>query len=269
VNVLDLGLSQKSGSKWLRPTGGFIIAAAFFFQQFTPTVTDAMSSTSGSNRSFESRHLPPTTWSSSLSGTTAYARLFDSPSLRVEVAAASRGPATAAPLASSNPADELREISGLPVEALADLVGVTRTSFHDWLRGRPITLQHERDLLQALAVLKVAGRTKGQTSVRRWLLEPVAGKTTPFDLLRSRDYDTALGLALRVQPAGPATSRSALAASVEELSGVAFNRMPRVASRWPNTIQPAYKASRALDRGWKELEWAGSEQARRYSEHEA
>jgi hypothetical protein len=269
VNVLDLGLSQKSGTKWLRPTGGFIIAAAFFFQQFTPVV-DAISSTGESNRSVESRHLPPTTWSSSLSGTTAYARLFLSPIQRAGISADPVGPITPAMSGSTNSAEEVRQLSGLPVDALADLVRVTRTSFHDWLRGRPITLQHERDLLQTLAVLRIAARTNRTAGVRRWLLEPVGGKTTPFDLLRARDYDTALGLALRVQPASRAMSRSALDQQVEAASGVAFNMTRRVSPRGLlAAAKPSYKAARALDRGWKDMEWPGTEEPRRYSEHTA
>lgn len=52
----------------------------------------------------------------------------------------------------SNEALWLRKVSHLPVQALADRVGVSRQAYHKWLRGRAITPEHKARLKEMIAV---------------------------------------------------------------------------------------------------------------------
>lgn len=98
-------------------------------------------------------------------------------------------------LQKSNLPHMVREISGLPVEMLADLVGVSRMAYHKWLsRGgvKPenvAQLTRLFDTFQTLRDLRIPDL--------RGFLESVGPSGKPLDLLVSGDVHAVIGLALR------------------------------------------------------------------------
>ncbi|HEX5415901.1 MAG TPA: hypothetical protein VFZ25_09560 [Chloroflexota bacterium] len=96
-------------------------------------------------------------------------------------------------------AARLRQISGLDVEELAGIFGISRTAYHAWITGTaPRTGRHEH-LLEVLALVEEASRRLGnQSATKTWLRSPVApAGPTPLDLLHERDYDLFRGALLR------------------------------------------------------------------------
>lgn len=124
---------------------------------------------------------------------------------------------------SLSPAEELRELTGLSVESLARMLGVSRVSYHNWLAGRGITQEKKTRLYKLLALLWRARERFGD-GLDAWLLSPpVPGSPTPLSLLEKEEDDQVLGL-LILRPALRApVSIATMAASrrAVEASGVA------------------------------------------------
>ena len=95
--------------------------------------------------------------------------------------------------------ERLRDISGLTVKRLADIFGVSRTTYHEWMSDSPLRETHREHLLEVLSLMEEAARRLGNPGVlSAWLLSPVslAGKK-PVEYLSSRQYDTFRGFLLR------------------------------------------------------------------------
>jgi hypothetical protein len=271
VEVLDLRFLAQTGSpnsNRLRPTGGFILLAALFIGQLAPQASEQKLETySGVGNARSVTATIPSTWTSSLSGTFAYAKLYGPPAqdvTAIQSVIGRRG--------TGDPADELRRLTALPVNDLAKLVGVSRVAYHDWLKGRPIALQKARVLLQVLAVIREAAHGRDQDSVRRWIVEPIAGsRVSPFSLIVEGKIDYALGLALLSDSRSSENARTSLDTEAEGLVGVAFNQLPRVRSRGFATgvRQPAYLIERSLSNGWRDdsISWS-PDGGLPYTEHE-
>ena len=100
---------------------------------------------------------------------------------------------------------ELRRLSGLTWENLADVLGATRRSLHFWANGSAINSLNEarvRDLLVAIRALDRGNATEN----RQLLLTPVEDGKTVADLLRTGSFAEAIKLvgrgAGRVVPSG-------------------------------------------------------------------
>lgn len=125
------------------------------------------------------------------------------------------------------PADELRQLTGLSVEALARMLGVSRVSYHNWLAGRGITPEKKGRLYKLLAVLWRAKERFGD-DLGEWMLSPPApGAAAPVRLLEEEKDDVVAALvtfrpALRSAPRMPTAGLYDQAA---DLSGVPLLRM--------------------------------------------
>jgi hypothetical protein len=106
-----------------------------------------------------------------------------------------------------NIALSLREVSGLPVAALARLVGVSRQAYHSWLLGSPISSTKTQRLSKLLTILNYARERRPDVSA--FMAEStIAGN--PMTLLEEGRDDVVLGLlALRPSTYLP-TSRGAV-----------------------------------------------------------
>lgn len=96
-------------------------------------------------------------------------------------------------------ARRLREISGLTVEQLADIFGVSRTTYHKWMDDSSLSERHKEHLLEVLPLVEEALQRLGSASaVNTWLLTPVSpGGKKPIEYLSSRQYNTFRGFLLR------------------------------------------------------------------------
>jgi len=98
-------------------------------------------------------------------------------------------------------AERLREISGLTIERLAEIFGVSRTTYHKWISGSPLHDTHREHLLEVLPLIEEAAQRLGSpNTTSTWLLTPVSpdGKK-PIDYLATREYTLFRGFLLRVR----------------------------------------------------------------------
>ena len=134
--------------------------------------------------------------------------------------------------ARSNPAEQLRELTGLPIEELADIFGVSRVTYYNWIADRPIALDNERRLYAVLKVLSQVSKMRGfgPNELRRWLLTPIGTEgMTPLKLVGSGDDQTVSALALRA--GRPDAWTPLLSHRAIEGSGIPRSQLRRVGSR--------------------------------------
>lgn len=100
-------------------------------------------------------------------------------------------------------AEELRAISGLQPAKLAELFGVSRTTFYKWMKGAAPRDQRFQHLVDVLAHAKEAQRKlSASIDLSVWLRAPMsAGGRSPLDLLRERRFSTFRGLLVRARSA--------------------------------------------------------------------
>jgi len=100
-------------------------------------------------------------------------------------------------------ANNLRELSGLDVESLAQIFKVSRVTYHRWLRGLPVSKRHRDYILEILPLLKEAAQRLGSPeAVSAWLLTPTSsGGKKPIEYLAEKRYDLFRGFLLH-QPSG-------------------------------------------------------------------
>jgi transcriptional regulator with XRE-family HTH domain len=98
-----------------------------------------------------------------------------------------------------NLAEHLQAISGLSIEHLAEIFGVSRTTYHKWLAGSPLHDTHREHLLEVLPLVEEASQRLGSPSaLSAWLLTPVTpGGKKPIEYLSTRQYDIFRGFLLR------------------------------------------------------------------------
>ncbi len=96
-------------------------------------------------------------------------------------------------------AARLRELSGLQIGKLADMFGVTRPTYYNWLNGVRPRGEHRDHLLFALQLMEEAGRVLGEPRrVGAWLISPSpASGRIPIELLKSRQFDLCRALLTR------------------------------------------------------------------------
>lgn len=108
---------------------------------------------------------------------------------------------TSATRTAETPAERLRAISGLDVELLAEMFGVSRTTYHKWINGSTPRRKHREHLLEVFAYMeKAAQRLGSQSAMTNWLLTPISatGKK-PFEYLAMHQYQIFRGFLLQVQ----------------------------------------------------------------------
>ncbi len=101
----------------------------------------------------------------------------------------------------STQAERLREISGLKIERLAEIFGVSRTTYYKWMSGSPLHDIHREHLLEVLSLLEEASQRLGSPgATNTWLLTPVSpGEKKPIDYLTTQEYFIFRGFLLRVR----------------------------------------------------------------------
>jgi transcriptional regulator with XRE-family HTH domain len=83
---------------------------------------------------------------------------------------------------------ELRKLTGLTWEQLAELFKVSRRSLHLWASGEPMSCRNEERLYRLLGTIRYIDR--GSASMNRSiLLSPCSDGTLPFDLLTEGRYN--------------------------------------------------------------------------------
>ncbi|MCK5690276.1 hypothetical protein KAI87_13450 [Myxococcota bacterium] len=81
---------------------------------------------------------------------------------------------------------ELRRLTSLTWEQLANLFGTTRRSLHFWASGKTMNKKNEEHLYRALAVINRVDRGSGSKN-RMMLFQDYDG-VIPFDLLKAQKY---------------------------------------------------------------------------------
>jgi transcriptional regulator with XRE-family HTH domain len=96
-------------------------------------------------------------------------------------------------------AARIRELTGLQIEKLAELFGVSRGAYYNWLNGTRPRGDHRDRLLFAQQLLEEAARILGEPrEVGAWLISPSpASGRVPIDLLKNGQYDLCRSLLTR------------------------------------------------------------------------
>lgn len=110
----------------------------------------------------------------------------------------------------------VREISGLPVEILADLVGVSRAAYHKWLASGGVKPEHVAQLTRLFTTFQTLRNL--HIPDLRGFLESVGPSGKPLDLLASGDTHAVIGLALRSWSQPKASST--LSEEAHQISGL-------------------------------------------------
>lgn len=138
----------------------------------------------------------------------------------------------------------LREMSGLSVTALADLVDVSHTTYHKWLVGGGINPDHISRLTMLLDTFQVLRNLR--IANLREFLETTGPHGKPLDLLTSGDFNAVIGLALRASSrfnAPPTISSEA-----RKASGLPSRFRPARKLDWDITRMTGIEREEALDR---------------------
>ncbi len=86
---------------------------------------------------------------------------------------------------------ELRRISGLTWDQLAQLFAVSRRSVHFWASGKPLSSENEQHLMAVLDVVQSTDR--GSASANKTAILKGRPGERVYDLLCARSYDAAAG----------------------------------------------------------------------------
>jgi hypothetical protein len=95
--------------------------------------------------------------------------------------------------------ENIRAASGLPLNRVSDLLGVSRPTLYKWREGITPRGRAREHLFRTAQLLEdAAGRLGDAASVSSWLLTPISSSgQTPFELLRDKRYDMFRGFLLR------------------------------------------------------------------------
>lgn len=116
----------------------------------------------------------------------------------------------------------LRDMSGLPIEALASLAHVSRNAYYKWLDGKGVSDEHITRLNELLDTFRTLQNVRGPT-LKEFLETPgPAGK--PIDLLAAGDISAVIGLALR--------------SSSKPMNSPTLSESARQASNLPGWLRP-------------------------------
>jgi transcriptional regulator with XRE-family HTH domain len=137
----------------------------------------------------------------------------------------------------------LREISGLPVETLAELIGVSRNAYNKWLRSGGVKPEHLVQLTKLFDTFQTLRNLR--IPDLRSFLENAGPSGKPLDLLASGDIHAVVGLALR------SVSRHQVSSSVSEearqVSGITGWVRPAKKLNWKTPRLEGDKRDDALD----------------------
>lgn len=139
--------------------------------------------------------------------------------------ATSRG----APPAHGEAVKEIKQLTRLPDEKIARLIGVTRQTLSYWRKGMPIQPNHREQLFTVLDILKrAAARLKTPDQIAAWLVTPFGTEAeTPEQMLVRGEFDRARLMAVASVPKRlPSTPEWAKRPPAEKFKAGA-RRLPR------------------------------------------
>lgn len=112
----------------------------------------------------------------------------------------------------------LRNITGLPVETLASLAGVSRNAYYKWLDGGGVNEEHVEHLKELLDVFRTLQKIRG-ADLKEFLETPgINGK--PIDMIVAGKSSVVIGLALHSSASlSPVSNLSDVAQNISGLSG--------------------------------------------------
>ncbi len=108
----------------------------------------------------------------------------------------------------------LREVSGLSVTALAQVAGVSKVTYHNWLKGEGISDENAARLAELLETFRSLRDLRGPELAR--FLETPGPAGRPLDLLTRGNTKAVIGLALNpavTEPAEPDVADAVWAAT--------------------------------------------------------
>jgi len=99
------------------------------------------------------------------------------------------------------PVAQLKETSGLEIPQLCAMLGISRTTYHKWIKGTSPRGKNRNHLLQVLSLIEEARkRYEDPKTLANWLFTPISpGGRNPADILASKQYSTFLGCLLKRQ----------------------------------------------------------------------
>lgn len=122
----------------------------------------------------------------------------------------------------------LREVSGLSVTTLAQLAGVSKVTYHNWLKGEGISEANASRLAGLLEALRELRELQGESLGEFLETRSILGR--PLELLQRGDVDAVLGLALRLDEG--VLPQSAVSDNIWEASGLQGWIQPVASLNW-------------------------------------
>jgi hypothetical protein len=127
---------------------------------------------------------------------------------------------------------EVRRLSGLTWQELADMLGVHRRTLHLWTNSRPINAANEHRLQHLLGVMRRLDRGEASRN-RSLLLAPRAGGVSIFDLLSEGRFGDAVATAgvgqerqqRPMTPLAPAAAEARRPVALSQLLGALQDRV--------------------------------------------
>lgn len=126
---------------------------------------------------------------------------------------------------------ELRRLTGLTWEELADVLGVTRRTLHLWANGQPINTINEKRVRDVLLVIRTLDRGAARQN-RSLLISPQPEGGVFSDLLRGQRFNEALaragrgpGRSIPPAPVDDKTQLEAAKLSVADMLGTSGERV--------------------------------------------
>jgi transcriptional regulator with XRE-family HTH domain len=83
---------------------------------------------------------------------------------------------------------ELRQLSGLTWHYLAELIGVSAKTLHNWAAGKPVDAKNQRRVAKVIAVLRFIDRGNGEANRALLLNETIEGISV-LDLVKAGEFD--------------------------------------------------------------------------------
>lgn len=138
----------------------------------------------------------------------------------------------------------LRDMSGLPVEALASLANVSRNAYYKWLDGKGVSDEHAKRLTELLDAFHTIHDLRGP-ALKEFLETPgPAGR--PIDLLATGRHEAVIGLALRPLP--NRIDSGSVSKAARDISGLPDWTRPAARLNWGAPRLSGGELDRALDR---------------------
>jgi hypothetical protein len=138
----------------------------------------------------------------------------------------------------------LLETSGLSVETLADLIGVSHDTYNNWLSSGDVELRHTAQLTKWFDIFQTL--LKLPIPDLRAFLENVGPYGKPLDLLAAGDIHAVIGLALRSEPEHKVSS--AISEEARQISGIPGWLLPVKKLNWDTPRLEGDELEDALDR---------------------